>query len=155
MWLRRPTITRKTRQSHKLIHIEIATILDGNEPVKEATVLFLVKAHLHVNTPLCYTRVISTKPPRHMRVTVVFRNAGCCHLTTRIFTESIPGLFFQNEVIVAFEGTGRVEYKCSFPVSLIKQTVMVTWICEFKIEWKNLNVLTPACNFQGSLVGND
>ena len=135
------TIAQIAIQSHKLVHVEIATILDRNELFKGATVLSFAKTHFHVNNPQCCCRVISTKPARYIGVTVVLRNAGCCHLSSSIFTESVPGFFFENVVIVALQGTGRFEYKRCFPICLIKQTVVVTWICSLKSQTKNNNGL--------------
>ena len=139
--LPRTTISQIAIQSHKLVHVEIDTILDRNELFKRATVLFFAKTHFHVNNPQCCCRVISTKPAWYIGVTVVLRNAGCCHLSFSIFTESVPGFFFENVVIITLQGTGRFEYKRCFPIGLIKQTVVVTWICLLKIETKNNNDL--------------
>ena len=144
MRLPRTTISQIAIQSHKLVHVEIATILDRNELFKGATVLSFAKTHFHVNNPQCCCRVISTKPARYIGVTVVLRNAGCCHLSSSIyFSESAPGFFFENveNVIVALHGTGRFEYKRCFPIRLIKQTVVVTWFCSLKSETKNNNGL--------------
>ena len=123
------TITPKAIQSHKLKHVEIVTILDGNELFKEATVLSFAKTHFHVNNPQCCCRVISTKPARYIGVTVVLRNAGFCHLSSSIFTESVPGFFIENLAIVALQGTGMFEYKRCFPIGLINQMVVGAWFC--------------------------
>ena len=146
MWLPRTTIAQITIQSHKLVHLEIATILDGDELFKEATVLSFAKTHFHVNNPQWCSRVISTQPAWSIRVAVVLRKARCCHLSSNIFTESIPGFFFENAVIVALQGTRMSEYKRCFPIGFIKEMVVVAWICSLKIETKNKNGLQMGDN---------
>lgn len=99
------TVTKTAfRRIYKSVGIERAAILYRNEMAKEATVFRPVKANLHINNSLRYTWMISCEPSRCVCVTAISRNARCCHVGTRIITESIPRLGRGNQVTVATAG---------------------------------------------------